>query len=59
MQYRTYVGCASPVPLQQAAVVAWNDQEHVDYFRSVYKKNFILAEEILGTKIPQLHFIFG
>lgn len=56
MQYRTYVGCASPVPLQQAAVVAWNDQEHVDYFRSVYKKNFILAEEILGTKIPQATF---
>ncbi|MGB5793171.1 succinyldiaminopimelate transaminase [Poseidonibacter sp.] len=56
LQYRTYVGCASPVPLQQAAVVAWNDQEHVDYFRSVYKKNFILAEEILGTKIPQATF---
>jgi aspartate/methionine/tyrosine aminotransferase len=56
MQYRTYVGCASPVPLQQAAVVAWNDQEHVDYFRSVYKKNFLLAEEILGTKTPQATF---
>ncbi|MFA9374082.1 MAG: succinyldiaminopimelate transaminase [Poseidonibacter sp.] len=56
LQYRTYVGCASPVPLQQAAVVAWNDQEHVDYFRSVYKQNFILAEEILGTKIPQATF---
>ena len=56
LQYRTYVGCASPVPLQQAAVVAWNDQEHVDYFRSVYKKNFILAQEILGTKIPQATF---
>ena len=56
MQYRTYVGCASPVPLQQAAVVAWNDQEHVDYFRSVYKQNFLLAEEILGTKTPQATF---
>ncbi len=56
MQYRTYVGCASPVPLQEAAVVAWNDQEHVDYFRSVYKQNFLLAEEILGTKTPQATF---
>ena len=29
LQYRTYVGCASPVPFQEAAAVAWNDQVHV------------------------------
>ena len=32
LQYRTYVGCASPVPLQEAAAAAWNDQNHVAEF---------------------------
>ena len=56
MKYRTYVGCASPVPLQVTAAAAWNDQKHVDYFRSVYKKNFQLAKEILGVYTPQATF---
>ena len=56
MKYRTYVGCASPVPLQVTAAAAWNDQKHVDYFRSVYKKNFELAKEILGVDTPQATF---
>ena len=56
MQYRTYVGCASPVPLQYAAAVAWNEESHVEYFRSIYKKNFELAYEILGVKPPQATF---
>ena len=38
LQYRTYVGCASPVPLQEAAAVAWNDQEHVEGFRKFIKR---------------------
>jgi N-succinyldiaminopimelate aminotransferase len=56
LQYRTYVGCASPVPLQAAAAVAWNDQEHVAGFRKIYKKNFEIAQEILGTQIPEATF---
>ncbi len=56
LQYRTYVGCASPVPLQEAAAAAWNDQTHVDNFRKIYKKNFEIANEILGTKIPEATF---
>lgn len=56
LQYRTYVGCASPVPLQEAAAVAWNDQEHVAGFRKIYKKNFEIAQEILGTQIPEATF---
>ena len=56
LQYRTYVGCASPVPLQEAAAVAWNDQEHVEGFRKIYKKNFEIANEILGTPIPDATF---
>ncbi|KAB7886359.1 succinyldiaminopimelate transaminase [Poseidonibacter ostreae] len=56
MQYRTYVGCASPVPLQQAAAAAWNEESHVEYFRSIYKKNFELARDILGVQTPQATF---
>ncbi|PUE64346.1 succinyldiaminopimelate transaminase [Arcobacter caeni] len=56
LQYRTYVGCASPVPLQEAAAVAWNDQEHVVEFRKIYKKNFEIANELLGTPIPKATF---
>lgn len=56
LQYRTYVGCASPVPLQEAAAVAWNDQEHVANFRKIYKKNFEIANEILGIPTPEATF---
>ena len=56
LQYRTYVGCASPVPLQEAAAVAWNDQNHVAEFRKIYKKNFEIANELLGTPIPKATF---
>ncbi len=56
MVYRTYVGCASPLPLQQAAAVAWADQEHVALFREKYKKNFEAAKEILGLEAPEATF---
>ena len=56
MTYRTYVGCASPLPLQEAAAVAWADQEHVDGFRAKYKRNFELAKEILNINPPLATF---
>jgi len=56
MVYRTYVGCASPLPLQHAAAVAWADQEHVDGFREKYKKNFEIAREVLGVDAPEATF---
>ena len=56
MKYRTYVGCASPLPLQSAAAVAWNDEMHVASSRKIYKKNFEIAQEILGTEIPEATF---
>jgi aspartate/methionine/tyrosine aminotransferase len=56
MVYRTYVGCASPLPLQKAAAVAWADQEHVNIFREKYKKNFEVAKEILGVESPEATF---
>ena len=56
MVYRTYVGCASPLPLQHAATVAWADQEHVATFREKYKKNFEVAKEVLGLDAPKATF---
>ena len=56
MTYRTYVGCASPLPLQAAAAVAWADQEHVDTFRAKYRHNFKIATEILGIDSPKATF---
>lgn len=56
MVYRTYVGCASPLPLQHAAAVAWADQKHVDGFRAKYKKNFEAAKEVLGIEAPEATF---
>jgi len=56
MTYRTYIGCASPLPLQKAAADAWTDDSHVQVFRDIYKRNFEIAREILGIEIPQATF---
>mgnify|MGYP002640269133 CR=1 FL=1 len=56
VNYRTYVGCASPLPLQSAAAAAWNDESHVATAREIYKNNFKLAKEILGVEIPKATF---
>ena len=56
MKYRTYVGCASPLPLQYAAAAAWSDEAHVAKARETYKANFQLAHEILGVEIPKATF---
>jgi aspartate/methionine/tyrosine aminotransferase len=56
MNYRTYVGCASPLPLQSAAAIAWSEEIHVESARKIYKKNFALAKEILGIEIPKATF---
>jgi len=54
--YRTYVGCASPLPLQSAAAAAWNDETHVAVSREIYKNNFALAKEILGCTVSDATF---
>ncbi|MEA2112113.1 MAG: succinyldiaminopimelate transaminase [Campylobacterota bacterium] len=54
--YRTYVGCASPLPLQTAAAAAWSDETHVEVSRMIYRHNFKIAQEILGVSIPDATF---
>ncbi len=56
LKYRTYVGCASPLPLQSAAAAAWLDEAHVETSRKIYKRNFELVQEILGLEIPEATF---
>ena len=56
LRYRTYIGCASPLPLQYAAAIAWEEEEHVAKAREGYKKNFLIAKEILGIDIPEATF---
>jgi len=56
MQFRTYVGCAIPLPLQKAAAKAWSDDSHVEEFRKKYIKNFEIARDILGVDIPDATF---
>lgn len=55
-QYRTYVGCASPLPLQAAAAMAWADEYHVAQARTVYAENFKAAQEILGITTSDATF---
>jgi aspartate/methionine/tyrosine aminotransferase len=55
-RYRTYVGCAAPLPLQFAAAAAWSDEAHVVENRDRYRKNFKIAHEILNVAIPQATF---
>jgi N-succinyldiaminopimelate aminotransferase len=45
--YRTYQGCAMSLPIQQASVVAWNDEAHVVENRRLYREKFAAALAIL------------
>lgn len=54
--YRTYIGCAIPLPLQKAAAVAWSDDEYAESFRLKYAKNLQSAREILKTNISPYTF---
>ena len=56
MKYRTYVGAATPLPLQKASAAAWSDEVHVELSREVYRKNLELASEILGVKRSEATF---
>lgn len=46
--YRTYHGCAMPVQTQLASIAAWNDEEHVQANRQLYRQKFDAVLEILA-----------
>jgi len=51
--YRTYHGCAMPLPVQAASVVAWSDEQHVRENRRRYREKFARVAPILR---PHLEF---
>ncbi|TLD87476.1 succinyldiaminopimelate transaminase [Helicobacter sp. MIT 03-1614] len=52
--YRTYLGCALPLPLQKAAAIAWKDMQTPESIRHIYAKNLALAREILELSTEQI-----
>lgn len=47
-QYRTYQGCAMPLPTQYASISAWQDEAHVIENRRLYREKFTAFIEILA-----------
>jgi N-succinyldiaminopimelate aminotransferase len=47
-QYRTYQGCALPLPAQHASIAAWNDEAHVAENRVLYREKFTAFVGILS-----------
>ena len=47
LKYRTYHGCAMSMPTQAASIMAWNDEEHVEHNRNLYREKFAAVIEVL------------
>ncbi|WP_201617402.1 succinyldiaminopimelate transaminase [Psychrobacter urativorans] len=62
LRYRTYQGCAMPIPHQLASIAAWQDEKHVAQNRALYQEKFTLwmAElgTLLGLRMPEAGFYF-
>jgi N-succinyldiaminopimelate aminotransferase len=56
--YRTYHGCALPLPTQYASLAAWSDEAHVEASRSSYRARLAAAAQILGVEPPPAGFYF-
>jgi N-succinyldiaminopimelate aminotransferase len=50
--YRTYHGCAMPIPVQMASIAAWNDEQHVIDNRTLYRDKFEQVRTILANHLP-------
>jgi len=62
-QYRTYHGCAMPLPTQHASIQAWQDEQHVIENRRLYREKFAAFIGILGdvctiTKPPASFYVW-
>lgn len=47
LTYRTYHGCAMPIPTQLASIAAWQDEQHVQANRELYQRKFDAVLDIL------------
>jgi N-succinyldiaminopimelate aminotransferase len=50
--YRTYHGCAMPLPAQHASIPAWDDDAHVEDNRAAYRAKFDAVLPILEPVMP-------
>ena len=50
-KYRTYHGCAMPLPTQYASIAAWSDEIHVASNRQLYDQKFKSVIEILNSAL--------
>src|SRR4030088_3604899 len=50
LELRNVAAPQVPVPLQQVAVAAYSDEEHVEENRRLYRIKFDLADQILGNR---------
>lgn len=51
LHYRTYQGCALPIPTQFASIAAWNDETHVLANRALYRQKFEAVLKLLDSKL--------
>ena len=62
LQYRTYQGCAMPIPHQLASIAAWQDEKHVEHNRELYQEKFALwmteLGQLLALRMPEAGFYF-
>lgn len=62
LKYRTYHGAALPVQHQLASALAWQDENHVEANRQLYRQKFDLFIHELGSKLalqkPDAGFYF-
>lgn len=62
LQYRTYQGCAMPIPHQLASIAAWEDEKHVAHNRALYQEKFALwmseLGKLLDLRMPEAGFYF-
>ncbi|HKU16403.1 MAG TPA: succinyldiaminopimelate transaminase, partial [Steroidobacteraceae bacterium] len=60
LQYRTYHGCALPLPTQHASIAAWNDDAHVVENRRLYRAKFAavlpVLREVMAVDAPEASF---
>ncbi|MBZ4201625.1 MAG: succinyldiaminopimelate transaminase [Methylovulum sp.] len=58
--YRTYQGCAMPLPTQYASISAWQDEHHVQINRQLYREKFAtviaLLAEVCDIQQPSAGF---
>lgn len=47
--YRTYHGCAMPLPTQKASILAWQDETHVQKNRQLYREKYAAFIAILQS----------